>query len=189
MSHDSFQDREQALENHFFSEVDKQLLAKLKAQLATKDAAAALADVSGIRDESVLADLVQAGVTPENFAALSLVPLVEVAWSDGAVTGQERDAVLKAAAESGLTSASASYPMLKSWLENRPGMTTVQAWKEYAAALAKTLPEDQLTRLRGEIISRAKAIAESSGGFLGFGSKISVMEQKALKEFEEALSK
>lgn len=59
-------------------------------------------------------------IPSETLAAISLVPLVMVAWADGGIDQKERAAVLSAAAEEGLAKGGASYELLGEWLAERP---------------------------------------------------------------------
>src|SRR5688500_14447118 len=132
---DAFGERRKALEDTFFRERDKVLLDKLRLEIETFETHRQLAHVSGILDDHVLKNLVKAGVRAETLAALTLIPLVEVAWADGAVSAEEREAVLKAAAENGIGQGSASYELLARWLAERPDVRIIASWKEYVQAL------------------------------------------------------
>lgn len=146
----------------------------------------ALAAVSGLDDKSLLQDLLDAGIRPETFACLSLLPLCEVAWADGDISSREREAVMQAATQHGIESGSAAAALLDHWLATRPELKMVEAWKEYIAALAARLPPTRAKKLAEDILGRARAIAATSGGILGLGAKVSVSEQFALDELEHA---
>lgn len=183
---DVFGDRRKALEDSFFRERDQLLLEKLRMELETVEEHRNLAHVSGILDEKVLANLVKAGVRAETLTAVTLIPLVEVAWADGAVSDDEREAVLKAAAENGVNAGSASYELLSHWLKDRPDVRIIGAWKEYVGALAKAMPADAMLVLRERLTGRMKKVAEASAGFLGLGRRISSVEMAKIDEFEQA---
>ena len=117
---------------------------------------------------------------------MSLLPLCEVAWADGAISSRERDAVLKAAEQHGITSGSPARALLEHWLAPQPELNIMTAWKEYIAAIVSRLPQDRAVQLGEEIMGRARAIAKTSGGILGMGAKVSVSEQFALDELEHA---
>jgi hypothetical protein len=185
-SGDVFGDRRRALEDSFFHERDQRLLENLRMELETFEAHKQLAHVSGIIDQQVLMNLVKAGVRAETLAAVSLIPLVEVAWADGAVSDEEREAVLKGAAESGIHPGNASYVLLEQWLRQRPDVRVIAAWKEYVHTLAMSMPAEAIETMRANLIGRARKVAEAAGGFLGLTSKISKVEQAALEEFERA---
>jgi Tellurite resistance protein TerB. len=186
-SGDIFGDRRRALEDSFFRERDQFLLEKLRLELEAVEEHRHLAHVSGIMDDKVLMNLVKAGVRAETLAAVSLIPLVEVAWADGSVTSDEREAVLKAAAENGIKEGSASHEMLSHWLKDRPDVRIVASWKEYARALAKAMPADAMLVVRERIIGRCRKVAEASGWLLGITGNVSKVEQSAIDEFERAM--
>jgi hypothetical protein len=179
---DAFGDRRKALEDSFFMERDQQLLERMRLELETMEERKHLAHVSGILDEQVLLNLVKAGVRAETLAAVSLIPLVEVAWSDGAVSEDERTAVLKAAAESGIAEGTAAYEMLGRWLQERPDVRVIATWKEYVGALVKSMPADATL-----VLGRCRQVAEAAGGFLGLTSKISAVEKARIEEFERVM--
>ena len=126
------------------------------------------------------------GITSETVVALSLVPLVAVAWADRIVDTRERDAVLDAAHECGLSNDSASWQLLSHWLHNKPSEKLFAAWKSYAEALAPTLSSEQLQRLRQDISNRTREVAEAAGGILGLGS-VSKAEEKVINDVQQAL--
>lgn len=180
---DNEQERLAALDAYFAGESALQLQPHIR---PSGEPTGALAAVSGIDDKALLEDLLAAGIRPETFACLSLLPLVEVAWADGDISARERDALLKAAAQHGIESGSAAKALLEHWLATRPEMKMVTAWKEYIAALSARLPPHRSAQLAEEILGRARAIAATSGGILGLGAKVSVSEQFALDELEHA---
>lgn len=179
-------ERLQALDAFFASEYDAKLTAHVRQSIKPHHPTSALAAVSGIDDQELLRDLSDTGIRPETFAALSLLPLCEVAWADGDITSKEKDAILAAAAQHGIEPASPARALLETWLAVRPELKMMDAWKEYIAALASRLPPDRAQKLSEEILGRARSIAATSGGILGFGAKVSVAEQFALDELERA---
>ena len=183
---DIFGDRRKALEDSFFRERDQFLLEKLRLELEAVEEHRNLAHVSGILDDKVLSNLVKGGVRAETLMAVTLIPLVEVAWADGSVSEDEGAAVLKAAAENGVKEGTAAHDLLKHWLKDRPDVRIIAAWKEYVGALAKAMPADAMFVLRERLIGRMKAVAEATWSFMGLGRKISKVEQAAIEEFERA---
>ena len=158
-SGDIFGDRRKALEDAFFRERDQQLIDKLKLELEATETHRNLAHVSGILDQRVLADLVKAGVRAETLLALTLIPLVEVAWADGSVADDEREAVLKAAAENGIKTGTAPHALLDQWLRDRPDVRVIAAWKEYVHALAKAMPAEVIAVMGERLIGRCRTVA------------------------------
>lgn len=187
MSEDVFGDRRQALEDSFFHKKDQELLAKLKeAAAGTENLRKALAAATGVDDSAFLDKLVDLGVQPEMALALSLVPLVQVAWADGKIQQGERKAILSAAQDAGIEETTPSYALLQSWLENAPGDELKITWRGYVQALIETLSGNERRNFRESVLKRAQTVAAVTGGVLGLGNKISASEQRVLDELASA---
>jgi len=184
-STDAFSERRKNLEDAFFKDRDRQLMEKMKRELEALEESKKLAHVSGIVEERVLKNLVQAGVTAETLAAVSLIPLVEVAWCDGSVSPEERDAVLNAAAKAGIHPDSAAYGLLGQWLQDRPDTHIITAWREYVKELAHLMPKENLAEMKRHMVDRCTRVAEAAGGFLGLAT-ISKSERAKIDEFAKA---
>ena len=178
---EDIQGRGKALENLFFGERDQQLLQKLKAELDGKEVREALRSVSGIDNDAVLDSLIKVGVTPESLSAVSLIPLVSVAWCDNSMESTEQEAILSAASAAGVEKDSAAFKLLSGWLAERPPADLLKSWQTYIAALKTQLDETSLSQLKASVINRAETIAESAGGFLGLGA-VSDKEKKAIAD-------
>lgn len=179
-------DRKKGLEEAFFAEQDATLRRRLREADAVKAKRDALFAASGISDAAALDELVALGITAETLAALSLVPLVAVAWADGEIDAREREAALSGAEQAGLVKGGTGYDLLEGWLAKRPGPDLFAAWKGYVAALSPTLDAHARETLKAEVLGRARAVAEAAGGFLGFGSRVSEAERAALAGLEGA---
>ena len=129
-----------------------------------------------------LADL---GIDPSTLAALTLIPLIEVAWADGKMEDGERSAVLAGAEAHGITTHSSSFRLLEMWLNDPPEPDLVAAWRQYIRAACETLSFEGKLRLKDSILGRARDVAESAGGFLGFRS-VSPAEERVLSRLEQA---
>ena len=186
MSDDILGDRRSALEAEFFRKQDAALLKRLQETSDAKQRKEAFAAASGIKDEAVLDKLVAMNISADTLTALSLVPLVTVAWADGEIDDKERSAVLSGAAASGIRPSDVSYAMLEQWLRTRPPAELLSTWKAYIGALTPTLSPDARQSLKSSLISRARGVAEATGGFLGLGRKVSDAEANVLKDLERA---
>jgi hypothetical protein len=188
MSKDFLHDREHALEEAFFAQQDQALLRRLKETDTAKSKRAALATASGIADEAVLDRLVALGVDGATTAALSLAPLVLVAWADGGPDDKEREATLSAAAETGVEKGGPSHQLLERWLATRPPPHLLAAWTDYIRAVSPKLDEPRRQQLKSDLVGRARKVAEASGGLLGLGWKTSPAEEDVLARLEKAFS-
>jgi predicted RND superfamily exporter protein/CRP-like cAMP-binding protein len=125
------------------------------------------------------------GIDADSVAALTLIPLVEVAWADGRMDDDERRAVLAGAGASGIAPESPSFRMLEKWLAKPPPPDMLAAWREFIRSVCQDLSVEGQLRLRAGIMGNARAVAEAAGGLLGFGS-VSRSEERELTRLERA---
>jgi hypothetical protein len=149
-------------------------------------AAGALGRATGIDDDVLLARLAELGIRPETLAALTLIPLIETAWADGVMHARERAAVLRGASTSGIAVESASYRLLELWTLERPAPEIVSVWREFIAAIAKSLTERERAALRAKVIGRAWSVASAAGGFLDATPNVSPEEHALLDSLDAA---
>src|SRR5437660_9372790 len=107
-------DRGRSLEGEFFRREDRRLMVRLNELRAAEATREALGEASGITKPAILEKLMELGVRAETVAALSIVPLVEVAWADGALDAKERRAVVERA---GVDRDSTAGALLEAWLD------------------------------------------------------------------------
>jgi hypothetical protein len=149
-------------------------------------ARAALAAASRITDDVLLDQLVAFGISPDTLTALSLVPLVEVAWADGKVEDAEKRAILAAAGAAGLNEASAGHKLIEGCLSERPHTGLRKMWKQYITSVCATRSAEERDALKAELLQQARRVAEAAGGFLGMASKVSSQEQALLADIAAA---
>jgi uncharacterized tellurite resistance protein B-like protein len=188
MSGDAFDKRRQALEEEFFKKHNQKLVDKLRAELDKKLTRQELEQLTGISDAGVIDTLLRMNLDKTTFAAFGLYPLVEVAWADGKVDEKERAAFIQAAAEHGITPGSIAHTALQEFLARTPHADARKAWYAWAEVLNRKLDAVERRKVREGLHTRARAIAEASGGFLGMGNKISTNEQRVLDAIEKAFS-
>jgi hypothetical protein len=181
-------DRRRALEEEFFARENEKLRQQLRAKMESQAHREGLAKASGISHPDVLDHLVMLGLDAQTVIALGLVPLIDVAWADGKMAERERLAVLSAAREKGIDDASPAGLLLASWLSAPPPPKLREVWIDYVRALCRELSPLERGELRDDLLGRARAIAESAGGFLGLGSKVSPEEQQELARLEAAFA-
>jgi len=75
----TLEDRGRALENQFYEKENQEKLAAMKQKLDTQSSKDELRKASGMTDDAVLDKLVTLGLKANTIAALSLVPLIQVA--------------------------------------------------------------------------------------------------------------
>lgn len=185
VSTDFLDDRRKSLEDEFFHRENQKKLEAMKEKLSAQESREELRKASGMTDDAVLDKLTALGMRGQTVAALSLVPLIVVAWSDGSIQPNERKAILESAKGKGIESGAPAYEILASWLDQKPEPSLFDAWESYIQALVKELTEEQRKLMKTQILGFARMIAESAGGVLGFG-KVSSAEEKVLDRIDGA---
>jgi tellurite resistance protein len=169
------------MEDLFFMKEDEALQRHKEALHKLKQTKEELSRASGIQDPAVLEKLVELKIRPETATALSIVPLVMVAWADGELDKKEKKEILRVVNAAKFMRSQINCEIIEQWLEIQPGKNLLEAWIHYVRSLSSKLPQDQRDNLKKEILDQAENIAKASGGFLGFGNKISAEEKKLLK--------
>ena len=188
MSEVTLEERGRALENQFYEKENQEKLAAMKHKLDAQQSKEELRKASGMTDDAVLDRLVGLGLRANTIAALSLVPLIQVAWADGTIQDNERVAILQGAHGKGLEEGSDGYELLQSWLKRQPGDELFTAWESYIKSLAAQLNDEQNRLLKNQILGFAKLVAASAGGILGFG-RVSTTEEAVLHRIEAAFNR
>ena len=187
MSKDKFKARERAFEAVYFAKVDAELIEKIHKEREANIAKGLIARATGIEDESLLQRIMDLGVSAQNIQALSLAPLVCVAWANGSLDRYERKAALDAAEAEGVCHDSLSHPLFEAWLDERPRKELFETWRDYAHVVFEALDEQGKSTLRESLLRRGRLIAKASGGFLGIG-KVSREEEEVLGHIKTALA-
>ena len=182
------EDREHALENEYFHRKDRELIERLRQEGRKEEERHDLEHRLGTHDAAFLEQLQAAGFGPDNLPLLHLVPLVDVAWSEGEVTSRERELILALAAGRGLTPDGPAYAQLVGWLDARPTEAFFETTYE---AIRKMLAlEDDASRhaTQQDLESWSTKIAEATGGILGM-RPISKDERECLRRIADRVAK
>jgi hypothetical protein len=185
--HDAFESRRNSFEEAYFRKKEADLVEKLRQVFQAKVDREELRRVTGISSEEVLDRLMAVQVRGEMLTAFKLLPLVEIAWADGACDKREAEAVVAAAIKHGVPHDSLALQRIKEWLERGPNPEARKAWSMYAQELRKVLTPAELKTFREDLLQTARGIAELSGGILNVFFTVSVGEKSVLKKITEAL--
>jgi len=189
MSETRLQDRQHALEDAFYRKDTESYRVQLELRQVEEDALEDLANASGISDQAVLRRLAGLGIRADTLAALTLIPLIEVAWADGKMDAKEREAILSGAESTGIERESPSHGLLRIWIEDPPAPDLVDAWSEFIGILCREFSGEQRAHLERNILGRARRVAEAAGGFLGLGPKVSKQESAVLESLASAFQR
>ena len=185
---DAFEARRAGFEESYFRTKDADLVAKLRKVFQTTLDKDELRKATGIASDEVLDRLVQLNIKGEMLTAFKLLPLVEIAWADGAFDKKEGEAVVAAAVAHGIPRDSAALERIKEWLQRGPNPEARKAWYMFASELRKTLTPAELKSFREDLLKMARGIAERSGGILGVFFTVSRGEHEVMKKITAALT-
>jgi hypothetical protein len=185
MKPESTEKRRQTLEDMFFYEQDRLIIERRAKLQQLKQTKANLAKVSGIHDDALLEKLIELEIGPETLTTLIGVPLIEVAWADGAMDDKERKKLFEYAEKAGLRQKGLDSKVMSVLLEKKPDPALFKAWTHYIQTLSKELGAHERKALKDEVMADARAIAEAAGGVLGL-ARISADEKAMLNRIEAA---
>jgi hypothetical protein len=167
---DKFAQREHWLEEEYFGKKNQELIQKLRERREREDDRRKMAEMLGVDDQEVLEALQDLGYTSETIQLLHIVPLVEVAWTEGGVADREREMIFKIAEARGIQPDSVAYEMLSHWLENKPSERFFDNSLRAIRVLFDLLPEEQRLAGRRDLIAYCSQIASAvTSGIFGRG--------------------
>jgi tellurite resistance protein len=182
---DSMEDRKKGLEEEYFRKREQELIEKLKQRAAERKG---LAEAVGVENEEILQTLREMGFDRETVVLLALVPLLQVAWTDGKVTARERDGILEIARSRGVSKGSPAEAKLLSWLDHKPDPTLF----ERALTVIRHLVSHQAAEFREatshDLVAACERIASASGGILGMGA-VSAEEKAVIQRVAREIQK
>jgi hypothetical protein len=182
-------DRRIALEEAFFARQNEAALRRMIEADAAQHRHEALASATGMTDDTKLALIERLGIGAETLAALTLAPLVLVAWADGSVSTAERAEVRRFGRLAGLPEGGAGMVQLEAWLDTPPNRLLQEAWAAYAGALGSRMAPEARETLAHHVLEDARAVAAISGGLLGIAGRISPSELAMLDQLSAAFQR
>jgi hypothetical protein len=181
--------RSRSKEEEYFLRAESELLEKIRARAAKEAERRAMGEYHGVDDEEILKGFEEAGWDRDTVQILHLVPILQVAWVDGEISSAERAEILKVAAARNVVEGSPAHAKLLSWLDSPPPPEFFERTMGIISRLLEVFPEEKRTALQGDVMTASLAVASASGGFLGFGNKVSAEEKELLAKFAEGFEK
>ncbi len=137
-------------------------------------------------DASLTRSLEQLGLDRQNWRAVSLLPLIEVAWADGRIQPAERKLLVAAAARHGIQPGS---PFLARWLSKRPSKAAFLKARILLVHLWRRAHEENLPPLTTleELLDLCVEVAESAGGVFGVLFPIEPAERDVITQIAQSL--
>lgn len=131
--------------------------------------------------DALIRELNYLGIDETTFAVLALLPLVQVAWADGAVQEQERELILHLADQQWNLTPDARH-LLEGWLLHPPTPDYLERGRQALIALAEQDPNFNLEAGSLEdVVELAQRVARAAGGVFGFRS-VDAAEAEVLEE-------
>jgi tellurite resistance protein len=170
-------------EEEYFLRAEAELLEKVRARVAKEAERRALGEYHGVEDQELLTAFEEAGYDRDTVQILHLVPILQVAWVDGEISAAERAEILKIAAARHVAEGSPAHGKLLAWLETPPSPEFFERTMKIITRLLELFPQEKREQMQSDVLSASLAVASASGGFLGFGSKVSADEKYLLEKF------
>lgn len=140
-------------------------------------------EATGVTDRATLEQFVRLGYTADTAQLPYLLPLVMVAWADGAVSRAERHVILEGATARHVGRESLAANVLADYLTHRPSEKVIASNLGVLRTWMRALPAAQRTDTRHDLAARCTQVALMSRGIFGVGRKISEGERSVMDRF------
>jgi hypothetical protein len=175
-------DKSKSHEEEYFRKHEQVLIEKMRRRAQAEAERRQMGEALGTADEDILNELQALGYTRETVMLLHLMPLVQVAWSEGDVTRRERDIIFEAARLHGVEDGSPVHRQLINLFDVRPADEYFDRTRRIIGDLLQAMPAQERQTNTQSLFSYCTRIASASGGILGFGPKVSAAEQALLEQ-------
>ena len=182
-------EKKRSPEEEYFYRKEQELITKLRQKAEAEARKKGLAEAVGVENEQILAVLQEMGYDRETVFLLFLIPLLQVAWSDGKLSNEERALILEVGATYGVKEGHSAYQKLQGWLTTKPSKDTFERALKVIRNIMSFQTAEQRQTAGQKLVDAAERIAAASGGVLGLGSKVSAEEKAVLKRVADAIEK
>jgi hypothetical protein len=176
---DALGERGRTLEDEYFRKRDRELIEKMRRAAAIEQAQRDMSEKTGLNDPEILQELRTLGFTPDTVALLPLIPLIQIAWAEGGVTGAERDLIVKLARSRGIVEGDAADRQLSAWLTSPPGSQVFASATRLIRAMLAAPAQAHADLTADDLVKYCESIAAASGGILGI-KRVSAEERELL---------
>jgi tellurite resistance protein len=180
-------ERNRSPEAEYFYKKEQELIAKLRQKAEAEARKKGLGEAVGVENEQILAVLDEMGYDRETVFLLFLIPLLQVAWSDGKLSEKERALILEVGHTYGVKEGHAAYQKLQGWLTSKPSKETFDRALTVIRNIMSFQTWEQRETAAQKLVEASERIAAASGGFLGLGSKVSAEEKAVLRRVAAAI--
>ena len=188
MDANALKDLRRPNEEQYFLKKEKELLEELRLQARRQSGRTDLAEATGIADEEILRELQGLGYSRDTVKLLYLVQLLQVAWTEGFVTSQEREQIVGVARTRNIHEGTAGDAQLQEWLRDKPSEQFFVRTNRIIGALLTALAPEERSASSDMLVALCTDVASASGGFLGLG-KVSDAERLAIERVAAELER
>jgi hypothetical protein len=171
----------------YFQQRDRELLEQHRRRQECAAARAHMMRVLGVTDAAAVEAMEAAGYSAGTAPLVFLAPALQVAWSDGGMSEEERRLLLELAATRAIEPGTEAHRQLLAWMEEPPRHEIFRSSLTCLNAMLREHPP-QVEALRRDLIACATTIADASGGFLGLGQRTSRAERTVIEQLSAALA-
>ncbi|MEZ4238303.1 MAG: hypothetical protein R3F59_19555 [Myxococcota bacterium] len=140
----------------------------------------------GLDDDELAQSLQSLGLQRDNYRAVALLPLIEVAWADGRIQRAERRRIAQIARDHDIPVDDA---WLDRWLKRRPSKKAFFAARTVLLALMSRLGRDAAPIESVEqLLDLCLWVAESAGGLFGLAFTVSRSERECIEQIAGSLA-
>jgi hypothetical protein len=172
-------------EEDYFRKQDRELIERMR-KAAANHAGRPPGGKAAVQDPGLLQDIAELGFNADTVSLLPLVPILQVAWADGAISAPERKLILEVARIRGISEASPAGQQLADWLSQRPAPDVFSRADRLVGAMLAAGSDAVHDLTAADLVKYCESIAAASGGILGLG-KVSSEERAAIEQIQNAL--
>lgn len=174
-------------EEAYFRRRDAELIKQMRTLATLKEKRQKLSDTLHIADENVLNAVETLKFDDTTVGVLELIPMLDVAWSDGQVGRAECDLIVATAREDNVAPDTPADHYLTACLQERPSTDFfVQALK-VLRNISDLRPASERNICTAKLLDRCAQVAAASGGCLGLMNPVSSIERTRLREIASTL--
>lgn len=181
-----FETIKNAKEHKYIQNKDFELIAKMHSRAKLQTEREKLGTVSEADNEELLQDLQLMGFNREMVSLLYLIPLIQIAWSEGTVTSPELRKIIEIA-RSNETLTKAGLDQLLNWINNKPSDEFFASALNIIGIILESLSDEERNASTKDLLSYCTSVARASDGFFAPGHKLADIKKSQIAEIVAAL--
>lgn len=174
-------------DSEYCHQQDIELIDNMRRQAAIEDSRRRLAQQCQIYEPVILSELEKLGYDESTIMLLFVVPLIEVAWTDGGISKTERDHILAIASLRGVNANTPAYYKLTSWLDHQPRGEFFEANLRLIQNILNALPDADARAFREALLVCCRDTAASPCHFFSWLSRIPTAKRECIEEIAARL--